>query len=265
MSTTIHPSNPAHDMAPGTTIGNKSFITTWLLSLFLGLFGIDRFYLGKVGTGILKLLTFGGIGIWAVIDLAIILAGGMRDKRGFALRGYSERKVLAWIVTGVLIVISAVTGGNSAAQTGESAAGTAPSQTAQEAPVQAAAESEGTDATKNVEPTPVTEERAAEAAATWTTVATLKGKADSASSTFELSGSEARMKYTFTGSGDMVLGSIYLLTEGTDLMKDGGIPEVMIQEAGPGTTALHKSVGSYYLDINSAGFTGWTVTIEEKR
>lgn len=265
MSATIHPSNPANDMAPGTTIGNKSFITTWLLSLFLGLFGIDRFYLGKVGTGIVKLLTFGGIGIWALIDLVIILAGGMRDKRGFALRGYSERKLLAWSVTGVLIVISAVTGGNSAAQTSETAAGIVPSQTAQEAPVQATGESERTDATSSAQSTPVAEEPAAEAAATWATVATLKGNADSASSTFELSGSEARMKYTFTGSGDMVLGSIYLLTEGTDLMKDGGIPEVMIQEAGPGTTALHKSAGSYYLDVNSAGFKNWTVTIEEKR
>src|SRR3954447_11954761 len=44
----------------------KSFLVTWLLSLLLGVWGIDRFYLGKVGTGILKLLTFGGLGIWAL-------------------------------------------------------------------------------------------------------------------------------------------------------------------------------------------------------
>lgn len=265
MSNTIHTPGAAFDVAPSPATGQKSFVATWLLSLFLGVFGIDRFYLGKVGTGILKLVTLGGFGIWALVDLIVILAGGMRDKRGLPLHGYAQRKILAWIVTGVLIVLSAVTGGSSAARTSESAVGTAPSQTAQEAPAQRVVEPEAANATKTAEPAPVVEKPAEQPAATWTTVATLSGNADSASSTFELTGSEARMKYTFKGSGDTVLGGIYLLNEGTDLMKDGGIPEVMIQEAGPGTTALHKSAGPYYLDVNSVGFTGWTVTIEEKR
>lgn len=258
MSTTIHPSESATDLAP--TTGHKSFVVTWLLSLFLGVFGIDRFYLGKVGTGILKLITFGGIGIWALVDLIIILAGGMRDKRGLALRGYAERKVIAWIVTSALIVLSAVTGGNTATQAGELAPevpATAPTSEASAAPVTKPAEA----ATKVAEePAP-----AADTAKTWTKVASLDGKADAASSTFELTGAEARMTYNFKGTGDMVLGSIYLLTEGTDLMKDGGIPEVMIDEGGKGSTALHKSAGTYFLDVNSAGFTGWTVTIEEKK
>lgn len=258
MSTTIHPSESTTDMAPA--IGQKSFVVTWLLSLFLGIFGIDRFYLGKVGTGILKLVTFGGVGVWALVDLIIILCGGMRDKRGLSLRGYAERKAIAWIVTGALIAISAVTGGNTASQAGQSAAdvpATAPTSEASAAPAAKTAEAAQEASTK---PAP-----AKEAAGTWTQVATLKGKADSASSTFELTGAEARMTYNFAGSGDMVLGSIYLLTEGTDLMVDGGVPEVMIDEGGKGSTALHKSPGTYFLDVNSAGFTGWTVMIEEKQ
>ncbi|MFA5796497.1 MAG: TM2 domain-containing protein [Candidatus Woesearchaeota archaeon] len=43
-----------------------------LVSIFVGWFGIDRFMMGKVGTGILKLITFGGLGIWWFIDLVLI-------------------------------------------------------------------------------------------------------------------------------------------------------------------------------------------------
>ncbi|KAA9155227.1 TM2 domain-containing protein [Microbacterium lushaniae] len=67
---------------PYAGISEKSWLATLLLSIFLGEFGIDRFYLGKIGTGILKLITVGGFGVWWLIDVILIVAGAMKDKYG---------------------------------------------------------------------------------------------------------------------------------------------------------------------------------------
>ena len=60
----------------------KSALTALLLCLFLGALGIHRFYVGKIGTGILMLLTAGGFGIWSLIDLIVIACGNFTDKYG---------------------------------------------------------------------------------------------------------------------------------------------------------------------------------------
>ena len=60
----------------------KSAKTALLLSLFFGEFGFDRMYLGYWGLGILKLITFGGIGIWWTFDAAKIMSLQMKDKKG---------------------------------------------------------------------------------------------------------------------------------------------------------------------------------------
>lgn len=57
----------------------KDPMTALIISLFLGGYGIDRFYIGDTGAGILKLLTCGGCGIWAIIDWFIIM-GTTREK-----------------------------------------------------------------------------------------------------------------------------------------------------------------------------------------
>ncbi len=63
----------------------KSNVTALLLCFFLGVIGAHRFYVGKIGTGILQLVTFGGLGIWALIDFIIIAIQKFTDKQGKTL------------------------------------------------------------------------------------------------------------------------------------------------------------------------------------
>ncbi|TQO19756.1 TM2 domain-containing membrane protein YozV [Rhodoglobus vestalii] len=108
----------------------KKFRTTWLLSLLLGTLAIDRFYLGKVSTGILKLITLGGLGIWTLIDLILVLTGAQKDKLGYRLAGYEQNKTLAVIVTGILVALSLTAGVINAGTIASTIANTAASQLA---------------------------------------------------------------------------------------------------------------------------------------
>ena len=67
-------------------ISPKSRLATALFAGFLGEFGAHRFYLEKYGTAVLMLLTFGGFGIWALIDFIMVVAGVMKDKDGKLLK-----------------------------------------------------------------------------------------------------------------------------------------------------------------------------------
>jgi hypothetical protein len=68
--------------AYGQPVSPSSRLAATLLCFFLGVFGVHRFYVGKIGTGLLQLFTFGGLGIWALIDLIMVIVGAFRDKQG---------------------------------------------------------------------------------------------------------------------------------------------------------------------------------------
>lgn len=64
----------------------RNLLVATLLCFFLGGLGVHRFYVGKVGTGLLMLFTAGGLGVWWLIDFIMLLCQAFKDSEGYTLR-----------------------------------------------------------------------------------------------------------------------------------------------------------------------------------
>ena len=69
-------------MEQAAMTSDKDWTVLLILSIVLGSLGVDHFYSGKIGTGILKLITLGACTIWALIDLIMVITGGFKDSNG---------------------------------------------------------------------------------------------------------------------------------------------------------------------------------------
>jgi TM2 domain-containing membrane protein YozV len=216
-------------MSETTNTAGKSYILTGVFAIMLGFFGVDRFYLGKTGTGVAKLLTFGGCGVWWLVDIIILLAGNTTDKNGASLVGVTTKNKL--ILVGVLVVLFII---------GSLTPKTQITQTDLQSPSQSEV-----------------------AQAEWTDVATLSGSTEGGVSVpFTVGDGEKRVVYSLSGGSFF----LYVPAEGVDIDKDGAFPLMTGSSDGENQIEnVQLDPGTYSFDLRPVLTESWTVTLQEKK
>ena len=103
----------------------KSFVVAIILSTFLGVLGVDRFYLGKNLSGFFKLITLGGLGFWAMADWLIIISNHAKSQDGLLLANYNPKYIkLAVIIFSIWVIAWTALGAYQALQLSTSQIGT---------------------------------------------------------------------------------------------------------------------------------------------
>jgi hypothetical protein len=103
------PAQPSNTADAATEDSEHNYLLAVAFSYFFGSFGVDRFYLGYTGTGVLKLLTLGGLGIWHLVDMLLIAFGKKKAKGSqLPLEGYAKNHKAISMVAIVLLIVNAL-------------------------------------------------------------------------------------------------------------------------------------------------------------
>jgi len=82
-------SRPTAQPWVGDEVSPRTILPAVLLCFFFGVLGVHRFYVGKIGTGVLMIFTLGGLGVWTLIDFIVLIVGAFKDKEGRYLKRWT--------------------------------------------------------------------------------------------------------------------------------------------------------------------------------
>lgn len=225
---------PYPDTAFPVDLGHLSdFRLAWLVSAVGGVLGADRFYLRRPASGTIKLLTLGGAGIWWIADMAAIASGHAVNNRGHGMTGRRSHRAVALTLTSFLAA-------GFLAVVGPPAWDHVP------------------------DPSVIREAIIAELtppppppAPAWHHVQSFAGEASGETAAFAVTGQGLRVEYSISGAG-----YIYLQRDGTDVVEDGGKPEIVTDGRDAGTLSIPVDPGNYTLIVQS-GTTRWSFDVLE--